>query len=449
MTNRRPPGYPPPNNRRHGGGHVDVTRLVDRPSGQAGAEDRLASLLRQTEPSRGLDPGMRARVLSRLTAPTRRWIPSPTWRWGLVALVLCSSGVVVAAAGLGRWWRPSETTAIATGPTSAATKRSARVRSQPAVMPDETAGAASAAEQKTATGPAEQELPAAPGTTATATAADQPTSATPATPAKAATIPTPAAGPAAPTSRTGREDSRPPSKLRLASKQPVAGTVSRTFLAPSSAMPMAERPILAPEERPAIEPRPFPAPSVVSPPRRLLAPTPGAVMLPTPGPLSAEAHLIKRALIQLRRDQDAEGALAQLDVYLRRFPAGALRHEANIARVDALLSLNRTPDALAALDRLILGPRGRDQELQVIRGELRGELQSTGGCGGAIADFTQVLNSRAPGPLAERALYGRAACRLRRGDTPGGTRDLATYLSRFPAGRFASEARAALPPAGK
>lgn len=51
-----------------------------------------------------------------------------------------------------------------------------------------------------------------------------------------------------------------------------------------------------------------------------------------------------------------------------------------------------------------------------------------------------ILGS-APAALSERALYGRATCRLRSGDDAGGQVDLEAYLTRFPNGRFAGQVR--------
>jgi TolA-binding protein len=139
----------------------------------------------------------------------------------------------------------------------------------------------------------------------------------------------------------------------------------------------------------------------------------------------------------LRQRRDADGALAALDAYDARFPRGTLRREAEGARVDALLLLGRDAEALALLRRLALAPQGRDQELRVIRGELEAGASPAA----AVDDFDRVLDEAPPAALAERALYGRAACLLRAGDRAAAGRDLRAYLGRFPAGRFANEAR--------
>jgi hypothetical protein len=158
-----------------------------------------------------------------------------------------------------------------------------------------------------------------------------------------------------------------------------------------------------------------------------------------PSPLSAEAELLKRVLMRLRRARDGQGALADLDAYFARFPNGLLRPEADAARAECLLSLGRDQEALRVLDGLSLPPRGRAAELRVIRGELR----ASSDCAGAIVDFDATLDAAIPQGLAERALYGRASCRARTGDRVGARRDLDEYARRFPSGRFAPAVRRA------
>jgi hypothetical protein len=170
-------------------------------------------------------------------------------------------------------------------------------------------------------------------------------------------------------------------------------------------------------------------PETVSPP----AATPG----PAASALSGETPLLSEALLQLRQKRDARGALAALDEYRARYPNGTLKREAESARIDALLLLGRNDEALAELRALSLQAAGRDQELRLIRGELAAATD----CKRAFVDFDRLLNEKVAAALVERALHGRAACRLRLGDETGAIRDLTEYLRRFPEGRFAPEAR--------
>ncbi len=155
-----------------------------------------------------------------------------------------------------------------------------------------------------------------------------------------------------------------------------------------------------------------------------------------PSTLALESELLQRALAKLRRDRDPNGALQLLDDYQTRYPRGVLSLEAAVARVDALLSLGRRAEALERLSRLPLERVGRRIELQLVRGELYSDRD----CNRAIADFSAVLTLGSDGPFAERAMYGRAMCRLRQSD-PAATNDLRSYLARYPNGRFADAMR--------
>jgi hypothetical protein len=72
------------------------------------------------------------------------------------------------------------------------------------------------------------------------------------------------------------------------------------------------------------------------------------------------------------------------------------------------------------------------------------QLASNGRCADAIVPFSILADSDEHGPLVERALFGRARCRLTLGQSDDGRQDLQSYLSRFPNGRFATQARSLL-----
>jgi hypothetical protein len=159
--------------------------------------------------------------------------------------------------------------------------------------------------------------------------------------------------------------------------------------------------------------------------------------------IAEESALIGAALRRLREADDAAGALALLDDHDVRFGStGALANEAATTRVEALLRTGSLKRALVVLDGLSPRPAGRGRELLATRGELRAEA---GRCSEALADFEPLLaDDGARDLISERALYGRAACRARLGENDAARADLETYLARFPSGRFAARARAAL-----
>jgi hypothetical protein len=218
----------------------------------------------------------------------------------------------------------------------------------------------------------------------------------------------------------------------------------RRYLAP----PVLDAPRAAPPRSPEVGVAPGAREEPIEPERAIatvaVEAPPGAIAAkgatPRASPIALESQLLERAFGKLRRDHDAAGALALLDDYEQRFPRGTLSIEASVARVDALLLLRRRDEALGCLVRLPLERVARGVELQLVRAELHAERD----CSRALPDFDAVLAASDRKALAERALYGRAGCRLRMGDTTGGRSDLETYLSRYPSGRFVEQVRARL-----
>jgi hypothetical protein len=176
--------------------------------------------------------------------------------------------------------------------------------------------------------------------------------------------------------------------------------------------------------------RPSPPPSLVKPPERFREPPPIRTVVPAaPAPLPPSparnktrarpalalsdleretAHLAA-PMAKIRRGGDLVSALADIDRYLRRFPAGTLRPEAQLLRVDALLLLHRSSAALAALDELDLDDNRRGLELRLVRGELRAQTD----CRAALPDFDAVIRAAPDADLSQRARRDRADC-LRR-----------------------------------
>lgn len=161
---------------------------------------------------------------------------------------------------------------------------------------------------------------------------------------------------------------------------------------------------------------------------------------PRAAQLAEESQFLSRALVRLRQARDTDGALAELERYAQRFPAGILEHEALSVRVDALLLAGRAAEAQATLSRLTLGSTARDRELRLIRAELATDKD----CAAALADYRIVWDAHPEGTWGERALWGQAVCAARLGDEPRARLDLTRYLAQFPDGPHAGEARARL-----
>jgi hypothetical protein len=227
----------------------------------------------------------------------------------------------------------------------------------------------------------------------------------------------------------------------------VADLAESTEVEQSPELPPAESPVPV---VPALEP-PAPVPAVVAP-----APVASA---PSVAPIAVEAHrpsrerhaaaaasesvgaaIIADAFRDLRSRGDAEAALLSLDEYDRRFPGGVLRAESRVARVEALLMLERRAEALQLLEAAGQGG-ALTRDVRVTRGEL---LVESNRCADAVRDFDAVLAARDGDSAGGRALYGRASCRSRGGDSPGARADLTRYLSLHADGPSAAAARRAL-----
>jgi outer membrane protein assembly factor BamD (BamD/ComL family) len=151
--------------------------------------------------------------------------------------------------------------------------------------------------------------------------------------------------------------------------------------------------------------------------------------------------MLGRALHALHQEHDATSALASLTAYEQRFPHGLLGEEAQAARVDALLALQRRSEALAVLDGTPFVRLARGGELRVVRGELRA---ASSRCREAVDDFTWALEHQPTTEMVERALYGQGVCRMKLHDPEGARANFDDYLQRFPSGRFVEAARANL-----
>lgn len=223
---------------------------------------------------------------------------------------------------------------------------------------------------------------------------------------------------------------------------PQAGDSTAAAATPETAPVLAVSPAPRPAHRPlrAASPRPTAAAPLLetSPPVAAPAPSPGG-----DASLLAESQLLGQALQRLHREHDPAGALSVLDSYSHQYGEGRLRDEAQATRVDALMQLNRQPDALRILDSAQLTRLARGGELRLLRGELRAHA---GRCREAISDFStswQAESSR-DGEAGQRALYGLATCRLALGERGLAREALQKYLERYPAGRFSDAARDAL-----
>jgi len=197
---------------------------------------------------------------------------------------------------------------------------------------------------------------------------------------------------------------------------------------------MDEPEIVAPEAPAATPPPEAPRAPAVAPSSITARPSVSVRHSPEPAPPSSEAQVLGDAFRELRTRGDAAAALRALEEYDRRFPAGALRSEARVARAEALLALDRRRDALPSLEGLEASGATPTREVRVTRGEL---LAEAGRCPDAVRDFDAVLAAGERDAAGARALYGRASCRSRAGDGERARQDLRRYLLLHPGGPFA------------
>lgn len=407
-------------------GRDDMLPWRDRVPVGASEEDRasklIAGALSPVEP----DARKLAHIERRLFSPEQRRQPSRLLlRAAVVAAVMVACVATVKAYEMARrsgWLgigSPSATQAPprATPPRAAVKPHAPAPFGADAVVEPQSGAAATVPERTTtpAAFPPMGEPPLPAETSPTATDGSR-------TPSRTSTV----------SSRTRRS----PVARRLASTQPVHGgaplEAERTLSPQASPLDPPASPTARPEMPSPRALATVPATRAALPPP--VAPAPPVQPMPS---ASDEVRALDRAVTLLRRDHDGLGALAALDAYLASYPRGLFSHEARFARVDALLLLGRSDQALADLELLPLDHGRRSTELKVIRAELKARSS----CASAEADFSAALSQGPDTRLLERILYGRGVCRSKLGNLAGAVDDLRRYVERFPDGAHAASAR--------
>jgi tetratricopeptide (TPR) repeat protein len=143
----------------------------------------------------------------------------------------------------------------------------------------------------------------------------------------------------------------------------------------------------------------------------------------------AESALLASALQRLHREHDASGTLLMLESYPSRFPHGQLAGEVALVEAEALLKLGRREELVERLDPSRIGRFPRASELLLLRAEALAKL---GRYSEASAAFSELLDGPLEREPRERALYGRALCRMELGRADGAREDLALLMAEFP-----------------
>jgi hypothetical protein len=144
------------------------------------------------------------------------------------------------------------------------------------------------------------------------------------------------------------------------------------------------------------------------------------------GGTQGTAKFLSEAIHALRVEHSPGTALFSLDRHATQLGKSAFAHEALLLRVEAMLALHREGEVLQILDGAALTDVAASRSLLVTRGELRAKANR---CGDGLGDFDLVLaKSKQPD---RQALFGRALCRKKLGDTVGAWADVERYRREF------------------
>lgn len=282
-------------------------------------------------------------------------------------------------------------------------------------------------------------------------------------------IPTTTASPSAFAARV-----LPPQRSSLAADKPTAPPIGKTF--PQATAPVAPT-VAAPGAMPSVPvtiPQPVtrlaaaPAATTTRQPPTPPAPIPAvrppdvyadAVALTRSGHYQAAAAALEQvvrehrehadlALYDLSRLRmthlgDAPGALAALRSYEAEYPHGPLSQEVELSAIELTLASQDLDEALAQMSRYLTehGQSERAPQISFLRGNV---LRERGDCEHAIKAYRRAAVRPSTGLVADDGMYFTAFCEQQLGRGTAAADTLRAYLRRFPDGRHAAEARAAL-----
>jgi ferric-dicitrate binding protein FerR (iron transport regulator) len=201
--------------------------------------------------------------------------------------------------------------------------------------------------------------------------------------------------------------------------------------------PAATRAAAPPADRPELGGPPSTGASAAGAPAATVAPDPEA---PASADL-AEQIAAYRLGLSRRTAGDAPGAIAAWLEVRRRWPRGALAREVDLGILEARLQ-GGSAQALAEATRFLRVHPGSEQrgEVLAIRAQL---LHQTARHAEALADYDAALAAR-PARRRQEAVFGRASCLHALARMDEARTAYRQYLDRYPEGRFAERARAAL-----
>jgi TolA-binding protein len=236
-------------------------------------------------------------------------------------------------------------------------------------------------------------------------------------------------------------------------KAPLAPVAEKTETAP---------PLVVAELEPA--PKPVPIPPLVMPaPQAAPAPTPTppqryeeALDLERAGHYAEAAQRLQAVVAQhephadlalyelgrleQRQLHDLPSARDAFSTYVSDYPHGSLQQEVRLSLIEVDTALSRSKEALSLASSFLESypSSERAPDVRLLRANL---LREQGRCDDALADYRQLV---AHPTLGEEALFFTAWCQRQGDHLDDAEASLHDLLQRFPNGRYAAEARAAL-----
>jgi tetratricopeptide (TPR) repeat protein len=143
--------------------------------------------------------------------------------------------------------------------------------------------------------------------------------------------------------------------------------------------------------------------------------------------------------LQQRNLGQAARALETYDRYQREYPRGTLVQEVRLSAIELELQRQAYDSALERMNTFLAEHANSERagEVHVLRANV---LRERGDCRRALTDYAQAS---APAQ-ADDALYFTAWCHQHLGERDEAAASFSSYLARFPSGRHAPQARAAL-----
>ena len=153
----------------------------------------------------------------------------------------------------------------------------------------------------------------------------------------------------------------------------------------------------------------------------------------------ADLALYDLARLRKRYLRDPAGALQALLRYEQEYPQGSLAQEVELSAIELELDASDLTASLAQMNRFLEAhpDSERAPEVHLLRGNV---FRRRGDCQSALREYRQSAGDGRD----DDSLYYTAYCQQTLGQSDDAASSLRDYLDRYPHGRHAVEARAAL-----